>query len=62
MDSKVGFQQSCWVVSEVKEIPPLEVPVWAPMVVPASGYGEARRMEVPVVAMIQTCPKGWQWL
>ncbi len=36
----------------VKEIPPLEVPVWAPLVVPALGVGEAGRMEAPVVAMI----------
>ncbi len=45
----------------VKEIPPLEVPVWEPLVVsaPASGDGEAGRMEAPVVAMIQICHVDW---
>jgi hypothetical protein len=62
VDSKVGYQRLCRVESGVKEIPPLEVPVWALLVVPASGDGEAGRMEAPVVAMIRTCPVDWQWL
>ena len=49
-------------VAATVEIPPLEVPVWAPLAVLASGDGEAGRMEAPVIAMIRTCHVDWQWL
>jgi len=53
------FPRSKGNVSVMKALPPLEIPVWAPLDDQAPGFVVAGRREARVVAMIRKCLKGW---